>query len=292
MQPSPHRFHIPVMGLGYTIDTPIKVAKYGIDSVISIIQDDLIEKARSYYCQQFQVPYEPITKDQPDYRNRRITAYLNLVNEWVENSFQELIASQEGLNKYASLLPGNRTAMWLLDHPEWIRKGSIDVNIMTKLDRQPGKDDSVLSEACSALKGYAESDLDSNLILSAGLNPRLFAYMQSFDDFYPDATGYIKKRIVVKVSDFRSALLQGKMLAKKGLWVSEYRIESGLNCGGHTFATEGLLMGPILEEFKQERANMLQEQLDLCQVAWESSGKHRIANQCIRHCIGHIDGIV
>ena len=37
-----HSFHIPVMGLGFTIDTPLKVAHYGIDSVISIVDDDLI----------------------------------------------------------------------------------------------------------------------------------------------------------------------------------------------------------------------------------------------------------
>lgn len=35
--------------------------------------------------------------------------------------------------------------------------------------------------------------------------------------------------------------------------MSEFRIESGLNCGGHAFATDGYLMGPILEEFKLKR---------------------------------------
>ena len=70
------------------------------------------------------------------------------------------------------------------------------------------------------------------------------------EDFYPDENGHLRKRIILKVSDFRSALVQGKLLAKKGLWISEFRIESGLNCGGHAFPTEGLLLGPILEEFK------------------------------------------
>ncbi len=51
-------------------------------------------------------------------------------------------------------------------------------------------------------------------------------------------------------------MVQGKFLAKRRLWVSEYRIESGLNCGGHAFATKGLLMGPILEEFKHQRAEL------------------------------------
>jgi hypothetical protein len=52
-------------------------------------------------------------------------------------------------------------------------------------------------------------------------------------------------------------LIQGKYLAKKGIWVSEFRIESGLNCGGHAFATDGFLMGPILEEFKSKRNELI-----------------------------------
>ena len=39
-----HTFHIPVMGLGYTIDTPLKVAHMGISSVVSIIEDELVER--------------------------------------------------------------------------------------------------------------------------------------------------------------------------------------------------------------------------------------------------------
>ncbi len=41
-----HSFHIPVMGIGYTVDTPLKVAQYGIDSVISLVDDILLEKLR------------------------------------------------------------------------------------------------------------------------------------------------------------------------------------------------------------------------------------------------------
>ena len=39
-----HTFHIPVMGLAYTIDSPIRVAQYGISSVVSITDDEVIEK--------------------------------------------------------------------------------------------------------------------------------------------------------------------------------------------------------------------------------------------------------
>ena len=38
-----HSFHIPVMGIGFTVDTPVKVAQYGIDSVVSIVDDILLE---------------------------------------------------------------------------------------------------------------------------------------------------------------------------------------------------------------------------------------------------------
>ena len=79
-----------------------------------------------------------------------------------------------------------------------------------------------------------------------------------------------KKKIVIKVSDYRSALTQGKFLAKKGLWVSEYRIESGLNCGGHAFATDGFLLGPILEEFKEKRKDLLAIQYESFKTAFKN----------------------
>ena len=44
---NPHSFHVPVMGLAFTIDSPIKIAKYGISSVISIVDDILIEKMKA-----------------------------------------------------------------------------------------------------------------------------------------------------------------------------------------------------------------------------------------------------
>ena len=139
--------------------------------------------------------------------------------------------------------------------------GSIDVNIMAKGDRDIYRDGEKLpfqfSDASAALRGFAESGLASSIIFSAGMNPRLYGYAAEFPDFFPDPCGRLKKKIVLKVSDFHSAAVQGKFLAKRGLWVSEYRIESGLNCGGHAFATRGLLMGPILEEFRQKRGELV-----------------------------------
>src|SRR5690606_27084639 len=150
--------------------------------------------------------------------------------------------------------------------------GSIDVNIMTKVDKTNYAADGTAlppeySDASAALRGFAMSNLRSAVILSAGLNPRLYSYFEKFDDFFPDAAGWLAKRIILKVSDYRSALIQGKLLAKKGLWVSEFRIESGLNCGGHAFVNDGVLLGPIMETFKTQRAALYAELKTLCDAA-------------------------
>ncbi len=143
-----------------------------------------------------------------------------------------------------------------------MKPGDINVNIMTKLDRdnydeKGNKLAPEFSDGLSALRGYAQSSVQSAIVFSAGFNRRLYAYVEQFKDFYADASGNIKKKIILKVSDFRSSLIQGKFLAQKGLWISEYRIESGLNCGGHAFATDGYLMGPIMEEFKSKRKELI-----------------------------------
>ena len=95
-----HSFHIPVMGLAYTIDSPIRVAQYGISSVISIIDDDLLEKMNAFYSQKFSLPYQEITQKVEDYRAKRITAYLNLVDTIVKDKFEkfkeELSESKRG----------------------------------------------------------------------------------------------------------------------------------------------------------------------------------------------------
>ena len=296
---TPHSFHIPVMGLAYTIDTPIKVARFGISSVISIIQDNLIEKMRSHYYSVINEQYVPITHNDPDYRAKRITDYLNLVHRIVARQVEELksasFESGSALNKYFEMLPERSDVRRIYDlmtdltDPEdtmqlehWLKMqilpGSIDVNIMTKLDKTNADSLGNIiednSDAVAAMRGYANSNLsNSSVILSAGMNPRLFSYMEKLDAFDADANGDFKKRIVIKVSDYRSALIQGKMLAKKGLWVSEFRIESGLNCGGHAFATDGFLLGPILEEFKNRKEELLSTLFETYNQSLKGKGK-------------------
>ncbi|MCK0189582.1 hypothetical protein [Arenibacter sp. F20364] len=281
-----HSFHIPVMGIGFTIDTPLKVAHLGIDSVISLVDDILIEKLRKMYCEKFELPYQEISDKLEDFRAKRITSYLNLINDVAHKKFADLINSAHETGKeirdYLSLLPNashlkeefeNLTSgdFSVAEIKKWLKEnlsiGSIDVNIMTKVDKDNyNKNDKLPTEfndAHAALRGYANSELISSVILSAGMNPRLYSYMENFDDFFPDENGNIKKKIVLKVSDYRSALIQGKFLAKKGIWVSEYRIESGLNCGGHAFATDGYLMGPILAEFRNNKEVYIEEIHDI-----------------------------
>ena len=276
-----HSFHIPVMGIGFTIDTPLKVSQYGIDSVISLVDDILLEKLRKMYCEKFDIPYDEITEKTEDFRAKRITFYLNLINDLAKMKFEEFknatIEKGNEIKEYFNMLPDtstikqefrsltaeyfdlNKIKNWINDN---LSMGSIDVNIMTKLDKENYIKEEKLpieyNDAHAALRGYADSDLKSSIILSAGMNPRLYGYLEQFEDFYPDENGQIKKKIVLKVSDYRSALIQGKFLAKKGLWVSEYRIESGLNCGGHAFASDGYLLGPVLAEFRDNRKELIQ----------------------------------
>jgi len=278
-----HTFHIPVMGTGFSLDTPLKVAKYGISSVISLVDDTLIEYVRKFYCEHYKEKYVAITKKDEDCRARRITEYLNLVDRIVKKQIAELKASafEKGteITKYFELLPETSpfkklysTMLSTKDQPtkeklqdelrESVEPGSIDVNIMTKLDAlrydsNGGKLPEDSSDALAALRGYAKSTLDSAIVLSAGFNRKLYGYLENFKDFYCDKAGQVKKRIILKVSDHRSCITQGKFLAKKGLWVSEFRIESGLNCGGHAFVSKGFLLGPILEEMKNKKGELV-----------------------------------
>lgn len=278
-----HSFHIPVMGIGFTIDTPLKVAQYGMDSVISLVDDILLEKLRKMYSEKFEVPYNEISDKIEDFRAKRITSYLNLVSDLATKKFEALknvsTEKSDELFNYVNMLPdGSKMKVEFekltskeLDFAKlkkWVSSnlsmGAIDVNIMTKVDKdnyiKKEKLPVEYNDAHAALRGFANSKLKSSIVLSAGMNPRLYAYMSQFNDFFPDENGAFNKRIILKVSDYRSALIQGKFLAKKGLWVSEYRIESGLNCGGHAFATEGYLLGPVLAEFKANR-NELQKSI-------------------------------
>ena len=152
-QSSQHKFHIPVMGLAYTIDSPIKVARFGISSVISIVEDRLIEMMRQHYYPSVSREYQPISTHETDYRAKRITDYLNLVNTIVEAQVEKIrnAAFEAGseIVKYFEMLPDDSMLKQLYrqmmntgnQHEKekiashlrsQIQPGSIDVNIMTR----------------------------------------------------------------------------------------------------------------------------------------------------------------
>jgi hypothetical protein len=299
-----HTFHIPVMGIGFTLDSPLKVAKYGINSVMSLVDDALMEPLREYYAKQIGQKFQKIDDKDPDCRANRITAYLNTVADVVVKQFEELKSKSfetgSELNKYFEMLPDTSKlkkeylrlkeindsklkAELEAKLKEQMRPGSIDVNIMTKLDTIRYKAGQPLpqefQDAHAAMRGYANSKLSSTLVLSAGMSPKLYSYTENFGDFFPQPDGTIKKKIALKVSDYRSAIIQGKIFAKKGIWVSEYRIESGLNCGGHAFASDGFLLGPIMEEFRQNREELKTETFGILKDGLAAKGRSIDANE-------------
>jgi hypothetical protein len=295
-----HSFHIPVLGLAFSVDTPIRVARFGISSVISVVDDILIEHMRKHYSHLHGEPYEAITVRDNDHRARRITAYLNLIQTIVQKQIAALKASafekSSEIVKYFEMLPDEshlkslyrrmtqtddsaKQAALQNELRAKIVAGEIDVNIMTKLDKTNADNKGEplpveFSDALAALRGFAQSEVCSSVVLSAGLNSRLFSYMSQLSEFLPDQAGKFNKKVILKVTDYRSAFIQGKILAKKGIWISEFRIESGLNCGGHAFASDGYLLGPILEEFKTNRQALLAELQQLYTAALQEKGMH------------------
>ena len=293
-----HTIHIPVMGTGFSIDTPIRVAPFGISSVMSIMDDMLIEKIREHYCNKFNLAFAPITHWSEDARAKRITAYINTVQEIVQIKFKKIkslpffetndkekyfnmLPDESPLklayNKLLEMAPGQKRKTAEKSLTEQMVKGSIDANIMVKLDRinrdRKGNElPAEYSDSKAALRGFANSIVESSIIFSAGINQSLYSYMSEFKDFYRDKTGKMKKKIIIKVSDFRSALIQGKFLAKKGLEVHEFRIESGLNCGGHAFASNGQLLPVLLKEIHEKRDQLAASFKPLIQKYYEKMG--------------------
>lgn len=293
-----HTFLIPVMGTGFSADTPIRVAHLGIDSVISIVDDQLMERLRGHYCERHGLTYEPIPEDAPDSRARRIAAYLDLVGLLVDRRWADVVRQpfepETEKTRYFELLPDHSPlrkdylrmmaetdpderetlARELTDR---MRPGEIEVNIMVKLDGAHYDADGnprpeAFRDARAALRGYANSAIGGGIVFSAGINKGLFSDMAGYPDFFRDTESVRRKRIVVKVSDFRSARTQGRFLAKKGLEVDEYRIESGLNCGGHAFPTEGHTLRAVLLEFQAGVDDLAAECRELVKACYAEYG--------------------
>ena len=296
--PRTHRFHIPVMGTGHSIDTPLRVAIWGISSVVSLVDDVLCEQVHKLWAERRGMAFKAIDPREPRARAIRITNYLDFMADDIARQLAELRAQDfseaSPKTRWFSMLPeesplkvrwnafqampaGAAKDSEAIALTASIETGSIDVNIMTKLDRRPVlKDGTVvearMSDAKMALEGFARSKARGNMVFSAGINPTLYGTIEEFPAFYRQGELEADKGIIVKVSDFRSALTQGRFLAKKGIEVREFRIESGLNCGGHAFASDGELLGPILDEFRRERPRLKDELLKSVRAYYEKKG--------------------
>src|SRR5690606_32287339 len=194
-------------------------------SVVSIVEDNLIEMMRRQYYPNINQEYFPISSKVPDYRAKRITDYLNLLQKIVQKQLDKLKSSAfeagSEIVKYFELLPDSsplkkcylqmancsvatekaRLQSYLRSQ---IIAGSIDVNIMTKVDRDTFDSNKQRipngSDAVAALRGFANSDLyNSGVVFSAGLNPRLYNYLGECGAFSMDENGQFKKRIIIKV---------------------------------------------------------------------------------------------
>lgn len=288
-----HNIHIPVMGICYTADTPIRVAQYGIASVISLVDDGLLEEYRMAYGARLGRDVGPAEAS----RAARIRAYLDFVASEVEEKFRKLcglriaggkdafaVGTAGGLNakdKYFLMLPadsplraeyesvcgisGLRRVAAEADLTKKMEAGEIQANIMVNLNHE--------NAAIEAVRGFAKSKVCGSLVLSAGINLSVFEEIAKHREFYrigencvapgancsPSSVNCSAKKIILKVSDYRSALTQGRYLAKKGLEVYEYRIESGVNCGGHVFIGAGKTLPEVLREFAEKKSELFEE---------------------------------
>src|SRR5690606_31703741 len=88
---------------------PLKVARFGISSALSLADDELVEQMREFYTRESGRPFTPISPKSDDYRAKRITAYLNLlhalVSEQVERLRKAPFEADSELTRYFELLP-------------------------------------------------------------------------------------------------------------------------------------------------------------------------------------------
>ncbi|HTB34148.1 MAG TPA: hypothetical protein VK842_04750, partial [bacterium] len=155
MASSPHHFHIPVMGVSFTNESPLKIGRFGIDSVMSLGDDNLLEDLRKHWAGKRGDGFTPIAKNAPQARARRVQAWCDLVADELDAQMlhmrREPMMPGLDLWRYFALLPEGalkqawRAAIELPHGPARqkahetlmanMRPGRADVNIMTKVDR-------------------------------------------------------------------------------------------------------------------------------------------------------------
>src|SRR5690606_20326572 len=90
-----------------------------ISSVISMVDDVLIEQMRKFHSEREGEPYEPIPNAHKDARALRITAYLDLLGRVIHRQIEELRAAPfeagSEITKYFELLPEGSSPRRLYD---------------------------------------------------------------------------------------------------------------------------------------------------------------------------------
>ena len=59
------------MGTCFTTDSPLRVAHWGIDSAISLVDDRMTEKIGLYYAQKYGLPYDKVSPSAEHAREKR-----------------------------------------------------------------------------------------------------------------------------------------------------------------------------------------------------------------------------
>lgn len=102
-----HKIHIPVMGICYTADTPLRVAHYGITSVISLVDDGLLEDYRLAYAKRLGID----VGEKESSREKRIKMYLDFLTDETERKFNWICGlhfdGKSAKDIYFKMLPAN-----------------------------------------------------------------------------------------------------------------------------------------------------------------------------------------
>ena len=149
----------------------------------------LIEQVRRRLCREHGEPCQPIEDHDHDARARRITAYLDLLDGLIRRQVERVResafeAGSEIVRYFRLMAPSPLRDLYrrmesTADGPSRERlesrlraavsPGSIDVNIMTKLDRDHDRRGRKLPERCSdalsALRGFMRSKVDASVVL-------------------------------------------------------------------------------------------------------------------------------
>ena len=90
------------MGTGHSADSPIRVGHLGISSVISLVDDILLYRLSKHYREEYGLPVVKVPAHEPDARAKRITVYLDTVDE--------IVGTASRIHTQSVLLRGQREA--------------------------------------------------------------------------------------------------------------------------------------------------------------------------------------